>query len=37
VGEYTLKATAQSSPVPAPGGLPSGGVANYEMSITLEY
>ena len=37
VGDYTLKATAQAPPAPVPTTVPSGGVANYDLLMTVEY
>lgn len=37
IGDYTLKATTQPAPGPAPTGLPSGGVANYDLFMGVDY
>lgn len=36
-GTYNLKATAQPPQGPAPTGLPSGGVANYDLYAKVDY
>jgi hypothetical protein len=36
-GSYTLKATSQPATAPLPQGLPSGGLANYDLFAKVDY